>query len=121
MALKRKYLSSGTHGHDSATYHVPVDSTLLEKLGMAALLQHLSLAEDENNVGVLDRRKTVGDDYHRPPLAGSLKRSLHEFFGLGVERAGGLVEKQNVGISNQGSCDGLCGLVDWRHELNTKE
>src|SRR2546430_2565902 len=72
---------------EGGTYHIPVDAPLLEQLGVVARLEHLALAQDEDDVGVLHRRQPVGHHHHGAALPRLLEGRLHQLLRLGVEGA----------------------------------
>src|SRR5690242_10879313 len=65
------------------------------ELGVGASLHDAAFLQDDDQVGVLDRRQTVGDDQHGPVLHELIDRILHQPLRLGVELAGRLVENED--------------------------
>lgn len=79
---------------------------------MAALLEQLAaLAQHKDDVGLLDRGQAMGHDDHGAAPAGALKGGLDELLALRVERAGGLVEEQHVGLADEGAGNGHALLL----------
>ena len=72
---------------------------------MGALLGDASVVDDDDQVGVVDGRQAVCDDHRGTSFEQVVQSILHEFFALGVEGRGGLVEDQNVGVFQHGACD----------------
>ena len=73
---------------------------------MRAGLDDSALLHDDDLVGALDRREPVRDADGRAADHELLERGLHGTFGLGVERARGLVEYEDGRIPHDGACDG---------------
>jgi hypothetical protein len=61
---------------------MPVHALLLEQLGMGALLQHLALTKDIDDVGTLDGSETVRHGHRGPALGHALEGCLDEFLAL---------------------------------------
>lgn len=61
---------------------MPIHPFLLQQLGVGALLEHLALAQDVDDIGALNRGETVRHRDRRPALGDSLKRGLHELLAL---------------------------------------
>ena len=75
-----------------------VQAFLCHQTLMRAALGDASVIDDDDLVGVVDRAQTVCDDYRSTALQQLVEGVLHEFFALGVECRGGLVEDQDVGV-----------------------
>lgn len=88
------------------TYHLPVYTPLLQKLLVVALLQELAFTKHKDDVGILYRGEAVRHHNHGATLAGALKGCLYQLLAFGIQRAGGLVEKQNVGAADQRASNG---------------
>ena len=73
---------------------------------MAALLDEAPVLEDEDAVGAADRGEAVRDHEGGAALHQPLQRLLHEPLALRVERAGGLVEQQDLGVLEERARDG---------------
>jgi hypothetical protein len=63
------------------------------------------VVEDDDLVGVADGRQAVGDRDRRPALREAVERLLDESLGLGVERAGRLVEDQDRRVAEDRASD----------------
>lgn len=72
---------------------------------MIALFEKLAVTQHEDDVGILYRCQSVGHNHHGAPLSGALKGGLHELLAFRIKRAGGLVEKQDVRVSDQSAGD----------------
>ena len=73
---------------------------------MGAGLDDPAVVDDEDLVGVADRREPVRDDQGRPALEGGVEGALDRGLGLGVEVGGGLVEDDDRGLLEQQPGDG---------------
>ena len=78
---------------------------------MIAVLEDLALAEDENDVSVLDGGKAMGDDDHGTAMGSALEGGLDETLALGVEATGGFVKEQDTGIAHECAGDGYALLL----------
>lgn len=87
-----------------------------QQLGVRPLLNHVPVAEAEDDVRVLDSGQSVGDDDHGPRLLGLLEHALDELLGLGVEGRRGLVEQQQARVADQGPRDRQALLLPARQE-----
>jgi len=92
--------------HEVETYHIPVHPFILQQLLMRPLLQQLALAQDKNNVGILYSSKPVCNNNHGAALASAFKRSLHKFFGFGVQGACRFVEQEDFWVADQSAGNG---------------
>src|SRR5690606_32331950 len=72
--------------------HFGIEASSSKQSRMGAALGDLSLVEDDDLIGIDDRRETVGDHDRRPPRGDGAERFLDRRFGSAVERAGGFVE-----------------------------
>ena len=61
---------------------MPIYPLLLQQLSVVALLQHLALAEDVDDVRLLDRGKPVRHSDCGSPLGDALKGRLDELLGF---------------------------------------
>jgi hypothetical protein len=68
---------------------------------MITSLQDFAFAKHKDNVRVLHRGQTMGNDEHGPALAGPLKCCLNQLLTLRIQARSRFVEKQNLWISNQ--------------------
>ena len=72
---------------------------------MGAALDDSALVEDDDLVGVADRGQPVGDRERGPSLGQPLELGLHGVLGLGVKRAGGLVEDEDRRVAQHRAGD----------------
>ncbi len=73
---------------------------------VGAAFDDLSLLDDEDLVGAADGGEAVGDDEGGAALHQVAQAILDHGLGLGVERAGGLVEDEDAGVGEDGAGDG---------------
>lgn len=52
---------------------------------MVAPLRNLSISEDEDDIGVLNRRESMRDRDRRSVLRSLVERRLDDFLGFGIE------------------------------------
>src|ERR1700736_818484 len=72
---------------------------------VGAAFEDLALFDDQDLVGAADRREPVGDDEGGSALHQEVEAALDQGFGLGVERAGGLVQDQDARVGEDGPGD----------------
>lgn len=77
-----------------------------QQLDVSALFDDAALVDDIDHVGLLNRAEAVGDGDGGAAASGSIEGVLHDLFALAVERGGGLVEKEDGGIAEEGACNG---------------
>ena len=85
---------------------IPVGSGLRHQVIMAALLDDLSFIEYDDDIGVLDGGKAMGDDDGRFVLHKFVQSILNQIFRNGIQRAGGFVEYEYGWIFQDGTGDG---------------
>ena len=68
---------------------------------MRSLLDDLAVLEDDDQVGVADRRQAVRDDERGPAVQQAAERVLDLPFGADVDRARRLVEDQDPRVGEQ--------------------
>lgn len=73
---------------------------------MRALFDDAVARQHQDAVGMADGRQAMGDDQRGSPVRQAQQRLLHRPFALIVERAGRLVEDQNLRILEEGAGDG---------------
>lgn len=66
-----------------------------EELKVLALLGDFAVLQNVDQVGVLDRAESMGDRDCRASHGRLVECELHDRFGLGVKRRGGLIEKED--------------------------
>ena len=92
---------------DRRTYHVPIHALHPQQLRVAAALHHLALAEDVDDVGLLDRREPVRDRDSCPALGHALKGGLDELLALcGARRVRTGKRGFNIGKKKRGGGGG---------------
>ena len=67
-----------------------------EQALVRALLDDFAMVDDQNHVGLTDRRKPVRDDERGRALHQRVRRLLNQHFGFRVHGAGRLVEHENL-------------------------
>ena len=72
---------------------------------MGALFDELTVVEDANAVGLLDRGESVCNDEAGAVRTKIFEGFLDEAFGVVVERGGGFIEQQQRWIFKQGAGD----------------
>lgn len=77
-----------------------------EEFGVGADLGDAALVHDHNAVGVFDGGQAMGNHQRGAVLHQPVQCRLHRAFGLGVERAGSLIQNQDGGVFQQGAGDG---------------
>ncbi len=73
---------------------------------MLADVVHLALLHDQDGVRFHQRRQTVRDGDDGAPLGDAVDVGVDDGLGLGVERAGGLVEDEDLRVGDQRPGDG---------------
>src|SRR5699024_6802402 len=71
-----------------------------------ALLHDATLLHDDDDVGVADGGEAVRDDEGGAARAQFIHRLLDEHLSAGVDRAGGLVQDEDLGVGEEGPGDG---------------
>src|SRR3984957_4525882 len=83
-----------------------IAAALAQELVVAAAFVDEAAIDDENGVGMHDRRQPVGDDDRGAPLAELRHRLLYVALGFGIERRSGLVEQDDRCVLDQRARDG---------------
>ena len=73
---------------------------------MSALLYDLALVKDIDHVGVLNCAQAMRDRDCGAALRGGVEGGLYDAFGCGVEGGCGFVEKEDLGVAEEGAGDG---------------
>ena len=75
---------------------------------MGSLFDDLTLAHDDDLVGVHDCRQAMGDHDHSLLLLleERVKSLLDLMFAFGIERAGSLIEEQDARLADESTSDG---------------
>ena len=76
------------------------------ELVVITLLNNSTFLDDQNTVGPLDRRETVGNYKGRAIFEKLVKRILYQPFALGIETRGGLIKNQDGRVLDKGPSDG---------------
>ena len=58
------------------------------------------------DVRVIDGRETVSNDNGRSPLPCFVESFLDDFLTLRIESRGGFIKEEDLGVSDESSCDG---------------
>jgi hypothetical protein len=73
---------------------------------MCTLFSNLTLVHDNNLVYLLNGRELVSYNQGSPSAGCSLKSSLDELFGLGIESGSGFIQQQDFGVRYQTPSNG---------------
>src|SRR6266478_5884764 len=85
-----------------AAPHIGIEAVLGEQFGMAATLGDAAAIEHHDLVGVDDGRKAMGDHHCGAAATHLFQRALDLLLGARVERAGRLVEQQDMRVLEDG-------------------
>ena len=88
-----------------AGHQLGVAAVQREQLLVGAALDQAAVVEDHDLLGVADGREPVGDRDRGPALRQLVERGLHRPLGLGVQRAGGLVEDEHGRVAQDRAGD----------------
>ena len=83
-----------------------IEAAGAEQLVVRAALHHPARVEHDDLVRVAHGGEPVSDHQHRPLRHEPVDRLLHQPLGLGVERAGGLVEDEDRRVAEERPRDG---------------
>src|SRR5271165_3234161 len=83
-----------------------VEPVQLKQVLMPSAFDESASVDHQDQVGVADRGKAVGDYQHDAVFGDAVHVFLDGALGLVVEGAGGLVEDQHAGTTQQGPGDG---------------
>src|SRR5579885_1777357 len=83
-----------------------VGSVALQEFGVSALLDDATGLQDDDIVGSLDGRETVGDHYGGATAQETAQALLHDQFGHGIDVGCRLVEDEDARIGQQGAGEG---------------
>ncbi len=72
---------------------------------MGSLLDDEAVLEDDDQIGVADRREAVGDHERGAPVQQAAERALDLLLGTDVDRARRLVEDQDARVGEQCACE----------------
>ena len=108
--MSRQRLARARHGGHAVVElergEARVQSASGDERVVRALVDDAALVDDEDAVGVADRREAMRDHEGRAALHEPREGVLHGGLALGVESARGLVEEQDRRVLEQGSRDG---------------
>lgn len=97
------------------------DTALFDEITMTSRSVHEANAMfriHSHAVRVLDSRQPVGNGNGRPSARSLVKRSLDYLLGVGVERRGGLIEEQNLGVAEKSTGDGNTFYVTFQISIS---
>jgi hypothetical protein len=73
---------------------------------MVALLHHTATTEDHNVISFADGRETMCNHDSCAALACAVQGCLHDLLAVDVDGGGSLVKDQDLGLLDDGACDG---------------
>src|SRR5882757_196137 len=88
-----------------AAPHIGIEAVARQKLAVPAAFGDTAAVEDDDLVGIDDGRQAMGDHYRGAAAAHLFERALDFLLGAGVERAGRLVEQQDLRVLEDGTGD----------------
>lgn len=97
--------------HQGFTHHIPIDASFLQQLRVIALLKHVALAKDIDDVCVLDRRQPVCHRHGGPADGHLLDGRRDGLLRLRVEAACCLVQEEDLWVADQRAGDGQSLLL----------
>lgn len=71
---------------------------VLEETFMSAGFHNTSLLQNNNPVGLLDGRETMGNGDRGAVLSNPVERGLHDLLATNIDGTGGLVKDDNLGL-----------------------
>lgn len=98
------------HGSKALQCHkFGVTAMMGHEFGMGAALDDAAMVEDHDAVGSHDGGEAMGDNHSGTAVQHIVEGGLQETFVLGVERRSGLVEDEQIGVTQQstGNADAL--------------
>src|SRR5207249_59381 len=110
-ALRTRVKPDSTSGAELEIVQPAVQAVRGQQVAVRAALDDPPLRQHDDEVGVLHGREAVRDDEHRAVRHEPLDRLLHQPLGLGVERAGGLIENEDLAARR---------LVEARQEIDER-
>jgi hypothetical protein len=78
---------------------------------VATLLNHTAVVHDDDSVGPANRLEAVRDLHRRPSLGRVVDCLLHHLFRFRVQRRGGFVQQQDLGVRHDGASNGNALLL----------
>ena len=82
-----------------------VPTALGDQLAVRAVFHDPALVEDVDHVGFLNGRQSVRDGNGGTTAGRSIQGGLNHLLGFGVQGAGGFVQKEDLGVAEQGTGD----------------
>ena len=98
------------------TNQLPIPPPQPHQLSMRPPFHHHAPLDHEDTIRLLDRAQPVGHRDRRPAPRGLVQRRLHHLLGLAVQRAGGLVQEQDLGVAQEGARDSDALFLSAREE-----
>lgn len=83
----------------------PVNTVLLQEFFVVSLFDDFSFVHNTDNIGIDNRRKTVGHNNGGTVLHHIVQGFLHKFFRFSVEGAGGFIKNQDRRVFQHGPGD----------------
>ena len=82
-----------------------IDAALVVKFRVGSALDDLAVLHNEDEIGVANRRKAMGDREDRAIRHELYKRVLHQLLGYRIERTRRLVENEDRGLADGSASD----------------
>jgi len=82
-----------------------IQATAIDQFIVTARFHHPAVLEHQDAVGLFHRRQAVGDDERGAPGQKPAERLMQTPFGVAVERRGGLVEDDDLGVGDDHARD----------------
>src|SRR5436309_900129 len=101
IAFRTMVKPDSTSGTELQVIQPAVQAVGGQQVAMRATLDDAPLRQHDDEVRVLHGGEPVRDDEHRAMRHQTVDRLLHQPLGLGVERAGGLIENEDRWIAQQ--------------------
>src|SRR5229473_3260849 len=98
LAATMPMVSLSTPWRSKASGTIGIETVARQKLGVAATLDDAAAVEHDDLVGVDDGRQPVGDHHGGAAAAHLFQRALDLLLGARVERAGRLIEQQDLRV-----------------------
>src|SRR5881409_4032790 len=98
-ALRTSVKPDSKSGPEPQVVQAAIQPVRGEQVAVRPALHDPPLRQDDDEIGVLDRREPVGNHEHGAMRHQPVDGLLHEALGLGVECAGGLVQDQDQRIA----------------------
>ncbi len=89
-----------------AHIEVVVETFVSQETVVGALLNDLTILEDENFISLLNGGEAVGNDKAGPTFHQSTHGLLYQEFQPGINRGGCFIQNQNLRVSQEGPSNG---------------